>query len=78
MGVTSRAARHAVGLYGRTFRRALSPIHAIEDEAHHLHVIEQRGESAETPYIAMLGLFFFLASIFAFLLIVALAAYYLA
>jgi hypothetical protein len=31
------------------------PLRAIEREAHHLHVVERAGESAETPLIAILG-----------------------
>jgi hypothetical protein len=30
-------------------------VHAIEAEAAHLHEVEQRGESGETPFIAILA-----------------------
>ena len=32
------------------------PVRAIEREAHHLHEVEQVGESEWTPWIAILGL----------------------
>jgi len=60
------------------FDWARGPVRSIEGEARHIHEIETSGQSAETPYIAMLGLFFFLGSIFLVLLGVALAAYYIA
>jgi hypothetical protein len=77
VGTGLDAARHAGGHYRRMFGWARRPVRSIEREAHHLHEIEKSGESAETPYIAVLGLFFFLGSIFLVLLGVALAAYYL-
>jgi hypothetical protein len=78
MGTGRDAARHAGGHYRRMFAWAGRPVQRIEEEAHHLHEIEQSGESAETPYIAVLGLFFFLGPIFLLFLCIALAAYYLA
>jgi hypothetical protein len=78
MSVPSRAAKHAGGLYQRAFRRLLSPVRAVEAEAHHLHEVEQSGESGETPFIAMLGLVLFLGSVFAVMLALAFLAYYLA
>jgi hypothetical protein len=77
MGAGSDAARHASRRYRRMFAWARRPVRSIEQEAHHLREIEQAGESAETPYIAALGLFFFLGSIFVVMLGIALAAYYL-
>jgi hypothetical protein len=50
----------------------------VEAEAHHLHEVEQIGESGETPFIAMLGLLLFLGSVFAVMLALAFLAYYLA
>jgi hypothetical protein len=70
--------RHAGSLYGRTFRWLLRPIHKVEAEAHHLHELEQRGASGETPFIAILGVFLFLLPIFALMLGLALLAVFLA
>jgi hypothetical protein len=78
MGTGAHAARHAGSLYARVFRWIRRPIKTIEDEAHHLHEIEQAGESGETPYIALLGVFLFLLPLAAFLMIIAFSAYYLA
>jgi len=58
--------------------RALRLIRGAEADVHHLHVIEQKGEAAETPFIAILGLFLFLSSIFLAMVSLALTAYYLA
>jgi uncharacterized membrane protein len=64
---------------GRTLHAALRPIRAAEAEAHHLHAIEQEGESAETPYIAIAGLaLFVLLPVYLVMLGIAFAAYYLA
>jgi hypothetical protein len=70
--------RHAGGLYRRALRRGARPVEKLEEEAHHLHEIERRGESAATPLIAFGGLFLFLLPIFLVMLGLALAAYYLA
>lgn len=70
--------RHAGSLYRRTFRWLLRPIRGAEAEAHHLHHVEQRGESGETPLIAILGLILFLLPIFAVMLGLALLAAHLA
>jgi hypothetical protein len=75
MGVPGEAAKHAGGLYRKTFLRR--PVHAVESEVEHLHEIEQHGESGETPFIAMLGIFFFLLPIFVVILGLAFGAYYL-
>jgi hypothetical protein len=72
------ALKHAGGLYRRLYRAALRPIRGAEHEAHHLHEIEQEGESGATPLIAILGLLLFLGSIFIVLLGLALLAYNLA
>jgi hypothetical protein len=71
-------ARHAGSLYRRSFRAALRPLRKVEAEADHLRDVEQHGEAGSTPYIAVLGVFFFLLPIFVFMLGVAFAAYYLA
>jgi hypothetical protein len=54
------------------------PIRAIEREAHHLHELERAGESAETPFIAIVGLILLFAALFLVMASLAFAAYYLA
>jgi hypothetical protein len=78
MGTGAHAVRHAGGLYSRVFRWVRQPVRTIEDEAHHLHEIEQSGEAGQTPFIALLGVFLFLLPIAAFMMIVAFSAFYLA
>ena len=78
MGHAVSAMRHAGSLYRRGFRWVLRPIQEVEAEAHHLHEVEKLGESGETPFIAILGVFLFLVPIAAFMMIFALAAIYLA
>jgi hypothetical protein len=70
--------RYARNLYGRIFRWALRPVRKAEAEVHHLHEIEQEGESGETPFVAILGLILFLLPIFAAMLGLALLAAHLA
>lgn len=77
MGVVKDAVRHAGSRYRRMFAWRLRPVRGIEEEAHRLHEVERVGESAETPYIAMLGLLFFLGSVFLVMVGLAFAAYYL-
>ncbi len=77
MGVATKATKHAGGLYRKTFDAVLRPVRRIESEAAHLHEVEQIGESGETPFVAMLGVFLFLVPIFALMLGLAFAAYYL-
>ena len=77
MGTATEAGRHAVGLYRRLLASAVRPVHAVEAEVHHAHQIERHGESGETPFIAILGLFLFLLPIFAIMLGLAVAAAYL-
>jgi hypothetical protein len=75
---TVTAFRHAAGHYRRTFARLGDPVRRVEAEERHLHQIERRGESAETPFIAMLGLLLFLLGpLLLVLLGLALTAYYL-
>ena len=75
-GTGTKAVRHAGSLYRRTFAWVAKPFRKAEAEAHHLHEIEETGESGETPYIAILGVFLFIFPIFLILLGVALIAYY--
>lgn len=77
MGAANGAMKHAGGLYRKTFGALSRPVQKLEDEAHHLHEVEQVGESPETPLIAFLGVFLFLAPIFVVMLGLAFAAYYL-
>ena len=50
-------------MYGAAFAWLRRPIREVEREADHLREIETRGESGETPFIAILGLIFFLLPI---------------
>ena len=70
------AFRHAAGHYRRTFARLRHPLRRVEAEALHLHRIERKGESAETPLIAIIGLRLFLLGPLLLVLGLALAAYY--
>ena len=70
--------RHAGGLYGKALRRGEKPVEKLEAETHHLHEVEQEGESDATPFIVFGGLILFLLPIFLLMLGVALVAYYLA
>jgi hypothetical protein len=72
------AVKHAGSLYQRLYRAVLRPFRGAEHEAHHLHEIEQQGQSGVTPLIAIGGLVIFLGSIFVVLLALALLAYNLA
>ena len=53
-------------------------IRRAKSEAHHLHEVEQEGESGETPFLATFGVFLFLVPIFLVIVGLAFAAYYLA
>jgi hypothetical protein len=70
----STPATHAAARYRKLFAALRFPVREVE----HLHEIEQKGESAETPLIAILGLILFLLPIFAVMLGLAFGAYYLA
>jgi nitrogen fixation/metabolism regulation signal transduction histidine kinase len=72
------AVRHARARYDRTGARLRHPIRTIEAEAEHLREVEREGESAETPFVAILGIILFLLPIVAVILGLAFAAYYLA
>ena len=77
MSTAAEAAKHAGGLYRKAFGVVLRPVRKIEAEAQHLRELEETGESPETPFIAILGVVLFLAPIFALMLGLAFAAYYL-
>ena len=77
MGSGAAVVKEAGGRYRRVFVWASHPVRTVEVEAHHLHEVEQAGESGETPYIAVMGLLVFLGSVLLLLLGIALAAYYL-
>jgi hypothetical protein len=70
--------KHAGGLYRKALRGGARPVEKLEAEVHHLHEIEQSGESGATPFIAFGGLILFLLPIFLVMLGLALAAYYIA
>jgi hypothetical protein len=57
--------------------RRRHPIRAVEEEVEHLRKIEEEGESAETPAIAIGGIFLFLLPIALLFTGIAFAAYYL-
>jgi len=71
------AARHAGSIYRRLFSRLRHPIKELEAEAEHLIEIEKKGESAETPLVAIVGIILFLLPIVLLILGLAFAAYYL-
>ena len=57
---TTRVSRRLPGgIRGQALLDLGRPVHAIEREAHHLHEVEQVGESEWTPWIAILGLVLF-------------------
>jgi hypothetical protein len=78
MVVGRDAARHAGTLYRKAFDSLRRPVREIEAEAEHLLEVEREGESEATPFIAILGIIFFLAPIVLLILGLAFAAYYLA
>jgi hypothetical protein len=50
-------------MYAKAFGRLRRPIRRVEAGVHELREVEERGESGETPFIAILGLVFFLVPI---------------
>jgi hypothetical protein len=70
--------RHAGGRYRRLLGPLRHPVKSIESEAQHLHEIEETGEAAGAPFIAIAGLFLFLLPIFLVIVGLAFAAYYIA
>jgi hypothetical protein len=78
MSVGREAVRHAGGRYRRLLAPLRHPIESVEAEAHHLHELEEAGEAAGAPFIAIAGLFLFLLPIFLVIVGLAFAAYYIA
>jgi hypothetical protein len=78
MAAGQEAARHAGTLYRNVFSRLRHPVREVEGEFDHLREVERKGESAETPFIAILGIILFLIPIVLVVLGLAFAAYYLA
>jgi hypothetical protein len=72
------AVGHARARYGKTLARVRHPLRSIGAEAEHLRQIEREGESAETPFVAILGIILFLIPIVVVVLGLAFAAYHLA
>jgi hypothetical protein len=77
MAAGKDAATHAGTLYRKMFAALRLPVRELEAEAEHLRDIERAGDSGETPFIAILGLIFFLVPIFLLMAGLALTAYYL-
>jgi hypothetical protein len=78
VSTADRATRHAGGLYRRVFDFLRHPVRKIEDEAHHLREVEERGESGETALIVFAGVILFLLPIFLVMLVIIFGAYFLA
>ena len=75
----TRVSRQLVGgIHGRTLLDPRRPFGTIEREAHHLHEVEQVGESEWTPWIAILGLVLFFVPVFVLMTALTFAAAYLA
>jgi hypothetical protein len=72
------AATHAGTLYRKAFGFLRRPVQEIEAEVEHLIEVEREGESETTPFIAIVGLIFFLTPIVLVVLGLSFAAYYLA
>jgi hypothetical protein len=77
MAPASRSARHAAGLYRRSWAAVRRRAREVEAEAEHLREVEAVGEAPETPFIAILGVVLFLLPIVALLLAISFGAYYL-
>jgi len=56
--------------------RSLNVVRRLEREVHHVHEVERRGDSPETPFIALAGVFLFLVPIVLFVMGLAFVAYY--
>lgn len=78
MGAGRNAARHAGGIYRKTVPWLRHPVRGVGAEVEHLREVEREGESAETPFVAILGIILFLLPIIVMILGLAFAAYYLA
>jgi hypothetical protein len=70
--------RLAGGIRGGSLLDPRRPLRTLEREAHHLHEIEQVGESEWTPWIAILGLVLFFVPVFVLMTALTLATAYLA
>ena len=78
VSTANSATRHAGSLYRRLFAFVRHPVRKIEDEAHHLREVEDRGESGETPLIVFLGVILFILPIFLVMLVIIYGAYVIA
>ena len=70
--------RLAGGTRGTALLDPQRPFRTIELEAHHLHEVEQVGESEWTPWIALLGLVLFFVPVFVLMTALTFAAAHLA
>ncbi len=76
---TTRVSRRLPGgMRGQDLLDLGRPAHAIEREAHHLHEVEQVGESEWTPWIAILGLVLFFVPVLVLMTALTFAASHLA
>jgi hypothetical protein len=76
---TTRVSRRLPGgMRGHAVVDPRRPVRTIEREAHHLHEVEQVGESEWTPWIAILGLVLFFVPVFVLMTALTFAASYLA
>jgi hypothetical protein len=73
-GVTRVSRRLAGGIRWAALLDPLRPLRTIERQAHHLHEVEQAGESEYTPWIAVVGLVLFLVSVFVLMTAIAFTA----
>jgi hypothetical protein len=74
--MTTRTADHPNAV-GATQHGAGDWVKHPIDEAHRLHEVERKGESGETPFIAMLGVILFLLPLAALMMALAFTAFYL-
>jgi hypothetical protein len=72
--VTRVSRRLAGGIRWAALLDQLRPLRTIERQAHHLHEVEQAGESEYTPWIAVVGLVLFLVSVFVLMTAIAFTA----
>jgi hypothetical protein len=69
--------RLACGTRGSARLDPRRPFRTIEREAHHLHEVEQVGESEWTPWLAILGLVLFFVPVFVLMMALTFAAAHL-
>jgi len=72
--VTRVSRRLAGGIRGAALLDPRRPFRTIEREAHHLHEVEQAGESEYTPWIAIVGLVLFFVPVFVLMTAIAFTA----